>query len=403
MERDYYQAAQELFPQLVAWRRHFHRYPELSFEEKETAERISSILHSLGIEVTTGWASTGVVGLLKGKKNDVAVALRADMDALPLSEATGREFASVRPGIMHACGHDAHMAMVLGAAALLAAERDRLPGAIKFIFQPGEEKPPGGARLMIQEGVLENPPVKAIYGLHVNSLIPTGTVAVREGPMMAAVDNFTLKIKGQGGHASMPHLTVDAIVVACEVVLALQTLVSRISDPLQPAVLSVGTIRGGEKENIIAGEVELSGTVRTLDSGLRSLIKERFRRIVAGVTAAHGASYELDYLSGYPVLCNDGRLWQLLCSLDLKAWGLERVHDLQVPSLGGEDFAWYAERVPGLYIFLGAKPPQGEGYWWHHPRFDIDERALPLGTALLARLAVETLKLYRQKTFPSEG
>lgn len=393
MYHNYYQAAQEIFPQLVAWRRHFHRYPELSFEERETADKISEILHSLGIEVTTGLASTGVVGLLKGKKNEVAVALRADMDALPLNEATGREFASVRPGIMHACGHDAHMSMVLGAAALLALEREKLPGAIKFIFQPGEEKPPGGAKLMIEEGVLENPPVRAIYGLHINSLFPTGTVAVKEGPMMAAVDNFALKIKGQGGHGSMPHLTVDAIVVACEVVLALQTIISRTSDPLQPAVLSIGTIRGGEKENIIASEVELRGTVRTLDPGLRARIQEQFNRIVDGVTAAHGASYELDYLCGYPVLCNDGQLLQILCSLDLKALGIDQVHWLQAPSMGGEDFAWYTQKVPGLYLFLGAKPPQAQGYLWHHPCFDIDEEALPLGTALLAALAVETLKL----------
>ncbi|MGI9953436.1 amidohydrolase [Moorellaceae bacterium AZ2] len=393
MKHPYYHAAQNLASQLVAWRRDFHRHPELSFQEKETARKASHILASLGLEVRTGVGGTGVVGLLRGQRSEVAVALRADMDALPLQEATGREFASLNPGIMHACGHDAHMAMVLGAAAILAQERDRLPGSVKFIFQPGEEKPPGGAKLMIEEGVLEDPPVKAIYGLHVNSQFPPGTVAVKEGPVMAAVDNFTLRIRGQGGHGSSPHLGIDAIVVACELVLALQTIISRASDPLQPAVLTVGTIKGGEKENIIASEVELSGTVRTLDSALRAGIKERFKQVVTGVTSAHGATYELEYLAGYPVLYNDSRLLKVLRSLDLKALGIDELCWLPVPSMGGEDFAWYAQKVPGLYLFLGAKPPSGQAYNWHHPSFDIHEGVLPLGAALLAALAAETLRL----------
>jgi len=379
--------------QIVSWRRHFHRHPELSFQERETARKISQLLESLGLEVKTGVAGYGVVGLLRGRKNDRAVALRADMDALPLQEATGREFASANPGVMHACGHDAHMAMVLGAAAILAQERDRLPGAVKFIFQPGEEKPPGGAQRMIEAGVLDDLPVKALYGLHVHNQFPVGTVAVKEGPVMAAVDNFTLRIKGRAGHGASPHQGIDAVVVACEVVLALQTIISRSSDPLQPAVLTVGTIKGGEKENIIAAEVELTGTVRTLDAALRSSIKERFRQVVAGVTSAHGAAFDLDYLQAYPVLYNDERLLGILRSLDLQALGIGEMARFPAPSMGGEDFAWYAQRVPALYIFLGTRPSSGEAYNWHHPSFDIDESALPIGAALLAALAVETLKL----------
>lgn len=393
MKHPYYQAAQNIASQIVSWRRYFHRHPELSFQERETARKISHILESLGLEVRTGVAGTGVVGLLGGSRSDAAVALRADMDALPLQEATGREFASLNPGVMHACGHDAHMAMVLGAAVILAQERDRLPGAVKFIFQPGEEKPPGGAKLMIEEGVLEDPPVKAIYGLHVHSQFPPGTVAVKEGPVMAAVDNFTVRIRGRGGHGSSPHLGIDAIVVACEVVLALQTIISRSSDPLQPVVLTVGTIKGGEKENIIAGEVELSGTVRTLDSALRANIKERFEQVVTGVTSAHGATYELEYLAAYPVLYNNDRLLEILRSLDLRALGIDGLSSLPAPSMGGEDFAWYAQKVPALYLFLGARPSPGEAYNWHHPSFDIHEGVLPTGAALLAALAAETLKL----------
>ncbi|WP_338826959.1 M20 metallopeptidase family protein [Neomoorella thermoacetica] len=385
-------AAEALKPQLVAWRRRLHQYPELSFEERETSALVAGVLRELGLQVRSGIGGTGVVGVLAGAGEGPGVALRADMDALPLQEDTGEEFASRYPGRMHGCGHDAHMTMVLGAAALLAERRQELPGPVVFIFQPGEELPPGGASRMLAAGVLDDPPVKAAFGLHVTAYLPVGTVGVRSGAIMASADNFTIKIKGRTSHGASPHLGADAIVAAAQAVLALQTIISRHLDPVQPAVLTVGTIKGGEKENIVAGEVTLTGTTRALNNVMRQQLEKDMRQVLAGVAAASGTEIDLDYLWGYPPLVNNAGLTELFRRVAGEILGPDKVLELANPSMGAEDFARYAEKVPAVYFNLGAAIPGAEPHPWHHPRFNINEDCLPIGAGLLAALAVRTLE-----------
>jgi len=385
------EAARELKPQLVAWRRQFHQCPELSFEEKETAARVAGILKEMGLEVKTGIGGTGVVGILARHKGGPAVALRADMDALPVLEDTGVEYVSRRPGLMHACGHDVHMAAVLGAAAILKLHQELLPGSVVLIFQPGEEMPPGGARLMLAAGVLEEPPVRAVFGLHVTSFLPVGTIGVRQGAVMASVDNFTIKIRGCSCHGAAPHQGTDAIVTAAQVIIALQTVVARRLNPVQPAVLTVGTINGGQKENIIAGEVTMTGTTRALDPATRKQLETGMRQVLAGVATASGTSIDLEYLPGYPPTINDGKLLNLFCRAAAKVLGTEKIIELQEPSMGGEDFARYGEKVPAVYFNLGAAMPQEEPHPWHHPRFNINEDCLPVGAAVLAAATLKVM------------
>ncbi|OIQ60892.1 putative hydrolase YxeP [Moorella thermoacetica] len=385
-------AAEALKPQLVAWRRRLHQYPELSFEERETSAMVAGVLRELGLQVRRDIGGTGVVGVLAGAGEGPGVALRADMDALPLQEDTGEEFASRYPGRMHGCGHDAHMTVVLGAAALLAERRRELPGPVVFIFQPGEELPPGGASRMLAAGVLEDPLVKAAFGLHVTAYLPVGTVGVRSGAIMASADNFTIKIKGRTSHGASPHLGADAIVAAAQAVLALQTIVSRHLDPVQPAVLTVGTINGGDKENIVAGEVTLTGTTRALNNVMRQQLEKGMRQVLAGVAAASGTEIDLDYLWGYPPLINNAGLTELFRRVAGEILGPDKVLELANPSMGAEDFARYAEKVPAVYFNLGAAIPGAEPHPWHHPRFNINEDCLPAGAALLAALALRTLE-----------
>lgn len=397
-------AAAALSERLVAFRRDFHQFPEIGFEERRTAGIIAGRLRELGLDdVKTGVAHTGVVGLLRGRgtpaesgaeaaeRSGRTVALRADMDALPIEEATGAPYASKQPRRMHACGHDAHAAMLLGAAEVLAGLRDWLPGNVKFIFQPAEEGP-GGAEVMIREGVLRDPPVDAIAMIHVYPNIPTGEAGIRSGPACAAVDTFYLKIIGQGGHGASPHLAVDSIAVAAQVISTLQTIVSREVPPVQPAVITVGTIEGGYRHNIIAPEVRLSGTVRTFDPELRRSMPERIRRIVGGVTAAMRAEFELDYEDGYPAQYNDAALTGLLQSSAEAVLGPGRVHEIVHPTMGAEDFAYFCREIPGTSLRLGAgNPDKGCVNMLHHPKFDLDEDALPLGTAILAQFAWDFL------------
>lgn len=384
--------AEKIKSQIITWRRQLHRYPELSFNEKKTAAMITGVLKKLGLEVRTGIGGTGVVGILRGMKdNKSAVALRADMDALPLHEDTGVDYASRNSGRMHACGHDAHMSMVLGTAAMLANYRQNLPGSVVFIFQPGEEKPPGGARLMIEEGVLENPPVKAIFGLHVTSSLPTGTVGIRDGAVMASADNFTIKIKGRSSHGASPHLGSDAIVASAQVILMLQSIVARRLDPVEPCVLTIGTVNGGEKENIVASEVTMTGTVRAINPSLRQQLETEMRQVLEGAAKATDTIIKLDYLHGYPALWNDSNLFKKFHSIATRMLGAEGVKELDVPSMGAEDFARYAEKVPALYFNLGAAIPGEEFRPWHHPRFNINEDCLPIGVALLSAAVMDTL------------
>ncbi|MGB9885529.1 MAG: M20 metallopeptidase family protein [Moorellales bacterium] len=385
-------AAERLRPRIIAWRRRIHQHPELGFQEWETARLVAEALREVGLEVQTGIAGTGVVGVLWGRRRGTGIALRADMDALPLTEKTGLPFASQRPGLMHACGHDAHVAMVLGAAYLLAEVRQELAGTVKLIFQPCEETPPGGALAMLRAGALSNPGVNAVVGLHVNPHLPVGTVGLKEGVGMAAVDTFTLTVRGKGGHSSSPHLAVDAIVVAAHAVLALRSLPGHLINPLDPVVVSVGTIHGGTKSNIVAEEVVLTGTVRTLSEEVRRKVPQLMRRLLNGVVKAYDASYELDYQEGYPLLINDAELLALVERSCHKVVGSEHTLRLPMPAMGSEDFAYFAQVRPAVHFDLGVGKPGGPNYPWHHPCFDLDENALPLGAALLAQICWDYLQ-----------
>ncbi|ASS76634.1 hypothetical protein CIG75_17775 [Tumebacillus algifaecis] len=371
----------ELYPRLVATRRDLHQHPELGFEEVRTSKIIAEWLTDLGLEVRTGIAKTGVVGRLRGAKQGKTVALRADMDALPIQDLKSCEYASKVPGKMHACGHDAHTTIVLGAATLLAELREELTGDVLFIFQPAEEGP-GGAAPMIAEGVLEG--VDMVFGIHMAPVAPAGIVAVSPGPAMASADEFTLRIKGTGGHAAYPHLALDAIPVAAQVVTALQQIVSRAVDPTQTAVLSIGTIQGGTKANVIADVVEMTGTVRTFDPLLREELPKRIESIASSIAAGFGASCELDYQFKYPVLINHPEATKLMREVAAEQFGAGRVLDAP-PQMSGEDFAYFLQQVPGCFTFLGCKHPEPlvDSYNVHHPAFDIDERVLPIGVQLL--------------------
>lgn len=368
-------------------RRKVHRYPELGFEETETAKLVAAHLAKLGFEVSGAVARTGVVGLLRGGLPGPTIALRADMDALPILEQTGLEFASERPGLMHACGHDAHVAVTLGAAHLLAGYRQELRGSVKFLFQPSEETPPGGAAAMIEEGVLDNPPVDAILGLHVNPHLPVGFIGVKDGVTMAAADNFRVVVRGRGGHGAAPHQAADAVVAAAAVIQGLQTISSRLVDPVVPVVVTVGTIHGGYKANVIADQVEMHGTVRTILPELRQQMPETMQKILDGVAAAYGCKIDLDYLRGYPPVENEPAMVSLLVEAGKLITGPGRVLKIAHPSMGGEDFAYFLQRVPGVYFYLGAGKQEGPVYPWHHPQFDINEEALPVGAAVLAQAA----------------
>ncbi|MEW6622063.1 MAG: amidohydrolase [Bacillota bacterium] len=369
---------------IIFLRRKIHENPELGFAEYQTAELIASKLKDLGLEVQAGVGGTGVVGYLDcGLERTIA--LRADMDALPVLEETGLEFASKNKGIMHACGHDAHTAMVLGSAMVLSTLKDILKVNVKFVFQPCEETPPGGALAMIKDGVLDSPEVEAIFGIHVSPDLPVGTVAVSKGAQMAASDKFTLIIKGMGGHGAVPNEAVDSIVIAAEVVQALQTIVSRKTDPLKPVVVTVGMIKGGHKGNVIAEKVEMEGTIRTFYPDLRSKVPAWIEQVVKGITSAHNATCQLEMVTGRPPLINSCELVPLVENSAAQIVGRSKVVP-QKPTMVGEDFAHYLEKIPGVYFYLGCNDGNKQ-YFCHHPRFDISEKVLGIGSAVLAQVA----------------
>ena len=374
-----------IHPELVERRRDFHRHPELGFEEFRTAGIVAEWVRALGLEVTTGVAKTGVVARLRGARPGKTVAMRADMDGLPIQDVKTCGYASTVPGKMHACGHDAHTTMLLGAAKVLARLREEIAGEIVFIFQPAEEGP-GGAAPMIEEGVLEG--VDFILAQHVVPWLPAGYIGVADGPCNAAADEFTLKILGKGGHGAYPHLAVDAIQIAAQVISGLQAVVSRQVDALQTAVLSIGTIHGGSRLNVIADEVTMTGTVRTFDRLLREEIPQRMEDIVRGITSAFGAGYEFIYTDLYPALHNHRGAVELIKRVGNEVLGCGRVLDAP-PTMGAEDFAYYLQKVPGCMYWLGCK---AEGYNLHHPAFDIDEEALFYGTQLLVEGALAFLR-----------
>jgi len=392
-----------VLPKVVAWRRDIHQHPELSFAEHRTARLVADHLTALGLEVRTGVGRTGVVGVLRGARPGPVVALRADMDGLPVTELVDLPFKSTvrtqyngqEVGVMHACGHDNHVAMLMGAAEVLADLRDRLPGTVKFIFQPAEESV-SGAQLMITEGVLDDPAPQAIFGLHVWPA-PLGTISYRPGPFMAASDGLNLVVRGRQTHGALPWDGVDPIVVASQIVLALQTIPSRQLDVTRaPAIVTVGMIQGGTRGNIIPDSVILQGTVRTFDEAMRADVKERIRRTVERIAQSAGATAAVDFGSANaPVTNNDSALTERALPTLRRVAGPDKVL-LSALSMPSEDFAYYQQRVPGMFFFLGVAPEGQDPKTVapnHSPYFFADEAALPVGVRALANLAVDYLMM----------
>jgi amidohydrolase len=400
---------QELTPQVVTWRRDFHQHPELGNREVRTAKVIAEELKKLGYEVTTGVAHTGVVAVLRGGKPGPVVALRSDMDALPVTEQVDLPFKSTvktqwngqEVGVMHACGHDNHMAMLLGAATIFARVKDQLPGTIKLIFQPAEEGAPageqGGAELMVKKGVLDNPKVDAIFGLHVFPL-HAGAIDYRAGPMMASADSFTIHIKGRQTHGAVPWGGVDPIVIGAQVVMSLQTIVSRsVNITEAPAVVTIGAFNGGNRFNIVPETVELQGTVRAFNEDVRKDIHRRIRDIATKTAEAAGGSAELTYGIGYPVTINDPALTERMAPTLKRVAGADNV---RIGPLTGtaEDFSFFQQKVPGMFFFLGVTPKDRDARTApqnHSPLFFADESALPVGVRALANLALDYLFMQR--------
>jgi amidohydrolase len=380
------------FPQLVGLRRHLHTYPELSFEEHATAAFVSSTLEAAGISVQKGVAGTGLTALIEGRNpSSRCIALRADMDALPITEANDVPYRSQHEGVMHACGHDVHTTCLLGAAMILQELRDDFEGTIKLIFQPGEEKSPGGASLMIAAGVLQDPVPEAIFGLHVYPHLPVGTLGFRPGQYMASADEIYITIKGKGGHAALPHQTVDPIATAALVVTGLQQVVSRRSNPLSPTVLTFGKISGGHTTNVIPEQVELAGTLRTFDEAWRQEALDMIRKMTEDIAGACGAGVEVYYPGGYPPLYNDPDLTMKARSIAADYIGPEMLHELD-RRMGAEDFAFYTRQIPGCFFRLGTNTNHEQFTApVHNPHFDVDERCLETGAGFMAYLAINAL------------
>lgn len=389
-------------PEITRIRHHIHQNPELSNRETETARLVAEHLRGLGLEVRTGIARTGVVGILRGERPGPVVAVRADMDALPVTEATGLPFASTRRttyggqevGVMHACGHDIHVAVGLGVASVLADMRSRVAGTVVFIFQPAEEGPPpgeaGGAPLMLEEGVFEDPRPEAIFALHTLPSLEVGELGYTPGPAMAAADTWRAVIRGRQAHGAQPQESIDPVVMAAQAVMALQTIRSRNLSALDDGLVTVGIIRGGERHNIIPGEVRLEGTVRTFEPAVQDLVERRMGEILDGITRAGGGSYELDYQRGLPVTVNDLALTERMAPTLARVAGRENVHVLP-PTTGAEDFAFFAQEVPGFYFRLGTTRPGTESGGLHTPTFTADDSAIPVGIRAMTAVVLDYL------------
>ena len=385
--------AAALAPQLVDWRRDFHRHPELGFQEVRTAGIVAEHLRNLGLEVSTGVGKTGVVALVEadGMPLDApTVMLRFDMDALPITEQTELPFHSQNQGVMHACGHDGHTAIGMGVAQLLAHHRHALPGRVKLVFQPAEEAL-GGALAMIKDGVLNDPKPAAAFGLHLWSRLPLNHVVVQDGPLWAAADGFDLVVRGQGGHGAMPHETVDALYIASEIVVALQSIVARNLNPAETGVISVGTFASGTASNVIASEATLTGTVRSFTAEVRALLFRRIEEVANGICQAHGATCSFTARWGCPATINDEAGTAVMQRVATKVVGVEQVIQIP-PMMVGEDMSEFLNRAPGCFVLVGAADPAGPELSPHHnPTFDFDERMLPTGVALLAGVAATYL------------
>lgn len=384
------QKAEQLKPWLVDVRRDFHKYPELGMEEFRTQEKIIEYLTDMGIPCEKV-AKTGVVGLIKGANEGKTVALRADMDALPIQEQNDVEYKSTIPGKMHACGHDAHMTVLLGAAKLLQSYKDQFNGNVKLLFQPAEETV-GGAEPMIKEGVLENPKVDAAFGLHMSTDVQVGKIAIRYNQMNASSDDIRLVIKGHKGHAAYPHSGKDAIVIAAHVITALQTIVSRNVDARESAVISIGTINGGTQANVIADRVEMHGTVRTFDPEIREYVLKRIEEVIAYTTKSLGGDYEFETERGYISLINDDDMVDIVKASGEKLLGEHNVEVMNKPNMGVEDFSYFAAEVPAAFFQLGSgNKEKGIVHGGHTSQFDIDEDSLPIGVALQVHNALTFL------------
>lgn len=386
--------AKKLQPDIVCWRRYLHQIPEVGLELPKTAAYVAERLKEIGIEYKTGVGVSGIVGIIKGEKPGKVIGLRADMDALAIKEEADISFIATN-GNMHACGHDTHTAMLLGAAKILHENRDKIHGTIKLIFQPDEEGS-HGAKAMIKDGVLENPKMDAVLGLHIGSIFKEtgpGQISISYGRAMASFDKFNLKIKGHGCHGAMPNMGIDPVVMAGHVIVALQTIVSREMKPTHPAVVTIGKVHGGTAYNIIPDVVEIEGTFRAIDNEEREMIAKRIEEIAQGVTKAMRGSYEYDITWGAPPVVNDAEFTREFYETAKKVIGEENILEITEPTMGGEDMAYYLSEVPGTFFFLGgANPEKGPVYPHHNSKFIVDEDVFWKGTALLAQGAFDWLE-----------
>lgn len=383
----------EIMPGVIADRRHFHENPELGFQEFETAKSVLERLQALGVEdIRTGIAVTGITGLIHGGQGPgKVVLLRADMDALPLTEENDVPYKSQIPGKMHACGHDAHTAMLLGIARVLIDRKSEFAGTVKLLFQPAEEGG-GGARVMIEEGVLSDPDVDAVFGMHMDQGHALGTISMRPGPALAAADRFYVTIKGKGGHGAHPDLTHDPIAIGAHIVTALQTIVAREIDPIQPAVCTVGALIAGEAANVIPDTAIMRGTLRSFDPDVRAHLGEAVERLVTGIATAMRAEVDFDYQPGYPPTVNDPEMTELVMHVAAEVVGEENVL-VADKMMGAEDFSYFLEKKPGCFYFVGsANDERGLNWGHHHPRFDIDEESMANGMDVMIRTVLRFLR-----------
>jgi amidohydrolase len=385
-------SANRLFPEIVRIRREIHQFPELSFQEKMTSEKIQAFLNKAGIPFSKGWAGHGVVGVIRGHHDGPTVMLRADMDALPITEENDVPYKSMYAGIMHACGHDFHSSCLLGAAAILAEHADTFHGEVKLIFQPGEEKLPGGASMMIKEGLFNDSLPEWIIAQHVHPPLPAGHVGFRSGLYMASADEVYIKVIGKGGHAATPHLCIDPIVIAARVITALQEIVSRRIDPLSPGVLTIGKISSdGGATNVIPDVVSMEGTLRAMDETWRMETHQRIEKLVSEICNASGAKAEINIVKGYPSLINNEKVTAICKNAAVHYLGEDKVHELP-QRMTSEDFSFYSQELPASFYRLGTgKPKPEENYPVHSNRFDIDETALETGMGLMAFIVLSEL------------
>jgi amidohydrolase len=379
-----------LTDEVISLRREIHANPELGFKEFKTSALIEEYLNDIGLDrVQTNVAKTGVIGILYGNDTSRTVLLRADMDALPIEELNEIPYKSKNPGVMHACGHDGHVAMLLVAAKVLSKHRNELKGNVKFVFQPSEEKAPGGAVKMIEEGVLDNPHVDYAFGIHLGNIFEKGSIALKEGVFMAEADSFKINVYGTGGHAAYPHLSVDPIIIASNIVLSLQTVVSREINPIDPVVVTLGKICSGDAFNVIPEKAEMLGTVRTLDRKISEIIPEKIERIASNIASAYRGRSELEYEFGYPPLINNAEETKFVKRIAESIIGKEKILDAPI-SMGGEDMAYFLQKVPGAFFWLGSmNREKGLDKPHHSQYFDFDESVLPIGVEFHVKIAAE--------------